>query len=169
MTLSSPTTAVGVFDEQGQAAKAIQALKHAGFGLSQIGVASRELSQQLEGVRVDEQHAADKGAVTGALLGGSLGVALGLVGSVLIPGAIPILAGHALLSALGGGLAGAAGGVFAGPFIAMGFSEQDAQKHAHHVEQGRTVLLVYAPDRRDEARWIMVEHGAYDDSMAEGP
>jgi hypothetical protein len=169
MISSSPTTALGIFDEQAEAALAIHALKEAGFFDREIGVASREWSQHLQGVRVDQQHVAEHGAVTGTLVGGGIGSVVGLVGAILVPGTIPILAGHALLSVLGGGLAGAAAGAFAGPFIALGFSEQESRRHAKHVEQGKTIVLVYAPDRTDEARRIMVHHGAYDDSMTASP
>jgi len=122
-------------------------------------------------VRLDEQHVAEKGAVAGAVMGGTLGAALGLVGAVLLPGVAPILAGHALLSALGGGLAGAGGGTFVGPFIAMGYSEAEAKAHARHLEQGKTLVLAHDPDpdRREEARSILVEHGAYDESMSTSP
>jgi hypothetical protein len=169
MTQSETTTVVGIFDSQDKAAEAILALKDAGFSPSQIGVASHAWSRQLEGVRVDEQHAAERGAVRGAVVGGGVGAALGLVGAVLVPGVIPILAGTALLAALGGGLAGATAGVFAGPFIALGYTEHEAHKHARAVEEGKTVVLVYAPGRQEEARDIMVEHGAYDESMSTSP
>jgi len=165
MLLTSTTTVPGIFDENEQAARAIEALKKAGFTDAQIGVASREWSRKLQDVPVEEQHTAEHGAVTGAVVGGSLGATLGLVGALLVPGAIPILAGSALLSALGGGLAGAGAGAFVGPFLAMGFTEEDARQHAEHVQQGKTVVLVHAPGRCDEARAIMVEYGAYDESM----
>jgi hypothetical protein len=169
MTLSTATTVVGIFDDQEHAKKAIQALKEAGFTDAQIGVASREWSRQLQEVPVDQQHIAERGAVTGALVGGGLGAAVGLMGAVLIPGAAPVVAGTALLSALGGGLAGAGGGVFAGPFVALGLSEHEARKHGRHVEEGRTAVLVHTPTRQEEARAIMVEQGAYDESMDTSP
>ena len=80
-----------------------------------------------------------------------------------------VVAGGLLLSLLMGGAAGAAAGAFAGPFIALGMSESDAQEHARFVEQGKTVLLVYSPDRHDLASRIMVQQGAYDDSMSSSP
>jgi hypothetical protein len=168
MLLASATTAPGVFDEREQAVKAIAALKEAGFTDAQMGVASREWSQKLAEVPVEEQHTAEHGAVAGALVGGGVGAIVGLAGAILVPGAVPIITGHALLSALGGGLLGASGGAFAGPFLALGFSEEEAQRHARHVEQGKTIVLVHAPGRLEEARSIMVEHGAYDESMNAG-
>jgi hypothetical protein len=169
MIASSATTVVGIFDNQEQAAAGIRALKQAGFTDAQIGVSSRHWSHEGEGVRLDEQHVAEQGAVAGAVVGGTLGAVLGLAGAVLLPGAAPILAGHALLSALGGGLAGAGGGTFVGPFIAMGYSEAEAKAHARHLEQGKTLVLVHAPDRMEAARSILVEHGAYDESMSTSP
>ncbi len=168
MLLSSTTTVPGIFDNQEQAARAIAALKGAGFSDAQIGVASRQWSKKLDGVHLDEQKAAEHGAVTGGLLGGGIGAALGLAGAILVPGAIPVITGSLLFSALGGGLAGASAGVFAGPFVALGFSEEDARKHADHVEQGKTVVLVHAPDRYDEARSILVQNGAFDETMNAG-
>jgi hypothetical protein len=168
MLLSSATTVPGVFDEREQAVKAIAALKEAGFTDAQIGVASREWSQKLAEVPVEEQHLAEKGAVAGVLVGGGVGALVGLAGAILVPGAIPIITGHALLSALGGGLLGASGGAFAGPFVALGFSEEEAQRHAQHIAQGKTIVLVHAPGRLEEARSILVAQGAYDESMNAG-
>ena len=170
MALTETTSiVVGIFNAREHAVKGIHALKRAGFPDADIGVASREWTKHLEGVKVEEQHAAEHGAITGALVGGGLGTALGLVGAILVPGVIPLLAGHALLAAIGGGLAGASGGVFVGPFISMGIEESEARKHARHIEQGKTALLVYAPGRQDEARSVMVEQGAYDESMSTSP
>src|SRR5262249_27361371 len=120
MLLSSTTTVPGIFEKREHAVKAIEALKQAGFRDDQIAVASREWSHNLEGVPVHEQHVTEKGAITGALVGGGLGAALGLAGAILVPGALPVITGSAVVSALGGGLIGGAGGAFAGPFVALG-------------------------------------------------
>jgi hypothetical protein len=166
MADSSNTTATGVFDSDKQAANAIAALKHAGIREEEIGVTSRNWSQNLKDVRVDMQHQAESGAVHGALMGGALGASLGLVGATLIPGALPVIAGSALLTVLAGGFTGAAGGTFVGPFLAMGFSDSESKRHAKHIELGKTIVLVHSPGRQKEALSIMVANGAYDDSMA---
>jgi hypothetical protein len=166
---SSATTALGIFNDSVQAKQAIHALKNAGFRDKDIGIASREWSTQFDNVDVNEQHVAEKGAIAYAALGATLGAAFGLVGAILVPGALPVLAGSTLLSGLLGGAAGAAGGAFAGPFIAMGLSEMDAEKHSQHVQEGKIVVLVHDPERRDEARKVMVKEGAYDDAMANSP
>jgi hypothetical protein len=169
MLLTSDTTVLGVFDGPAQAAKAIAELKKAGFTDNDIGVASKEWSKNFDKLDPGEQHVAEHGAIGGGLIGGGLGAALGLVGAIAVPAAIPIFAGSALASMLVGAAAGAAGGVFVGPFIAMGFSEEEAGEHVKHIERGKTVLIVYSPKRRDEARKIMVEQGAYDESMSNSP
>ena len=166
MMLSTPDTALGIFDEPEQAAEAIRALKEDGFTDKQIGIASRECSRRFADMRVEEQHAAERGAVTGTLVGGGVGAVLGLVGAVLMPGAIPVIGGSALMGAIGGGLAGAAAGAVVRPGIALGFSEEEAKSHAELVQQGKTIVLVHEPQRKEEARKIMIELGAYDESMS---
>jgi hypothetical protein len=165
MLLSSTTTVPGIFEKHEQAVKAIAALKQAGFRDDQIAIGSRELARKLERVPVEEQHITEKGAIRGALIGGGVGAALGLAGAIFIPGVLPLVAGSALVGAVGGGLAGSAVGAFTGPFFALGWSEDELRRHARHVEEGKTVLLVYAPGQEAEARSIMVEHGAFDESM----
>ncbi|MFO0808869.1 MAG: hypothetical protein U0746_09620 [Gemmataceae bacterium] len=169
MLATDNETTIGVFDHQDQARRAIMALKAAGFRDEQLGVASREWSKKFEGVSADDQNIATDGAVWGAAVGGGLGAVVGLVGSILVPGAVPIVAGSVLANMLLGGAAGAAGGAFGGPFIAMGLSETDAERHARHVAEGKTVLLIHAPERHQQARDILIAAGAYDDSMANKP
>ncbi len=169
ITSTSTNTALGIFNNQADAVQAINALKNAGFRDDDIGVASREWSKHFDSVRLDEQQTAEKGAVNGAVLGASLGAALGLVGAVLVPGAIPVLAGGALVSAIFGGAAGAAGGAYAGPFIAMGYSDAVSKEHSKHIEAGKIIVVVHAGERHEDARKILVSAGAYDDAMANSP
>jgi len=159
---------VGIFQDPDQAVAAFLALRQAGFPEKTIALAARQRHEAFRKVRVDLQEAATKGAAVGALAGGGIGVAAG-AGAALIPGVGPVLLGGLVGLALLGGAAGAAVGTFAGPFIAMGLSEADAKKHAEDVEKGKTVVVVRAEDRQDEARDILVEHGAYDESMSTGP
>lgn len=171
ITLSSPTTAVGIFDTPTAAQTAIGALKEAGFTDAQIGIASREWSKRFANVNVDDQQAAETGAIAGAAVGAGVGAVLGLVGAMVVPGFGPLVAGSLLVSALVGGAAGAAGGTFAGPFIAMGFAEHEAAAHGRLVELGKTVVLVYEtePVKKDAARDIMVRNGAYDPGASTSP
>jgi hypothetical protein len=162
------TNVIGIFEKPTQAADAIDELLCSGFTRKQISLVAREWARELDGVRVDLQRAAGDGAVVGALAGGAAGVVAGVAGAVLLPVAGPVVAGTLLAGALLGGAAGAAAGSFAGPFIAMGLSEADADRHARHLEQGHTVLVVHVKgkEREDQARSILVKHGAFDETMA---
>ncbi len=166
---ASLTTAIGVFDERSEAMAAIEALKKDAFRDDQIGIASKDLSRHFEGMSAHEQQTAGDGAVSGSLIGTGVGAVAGLVGAALIPGVLPLVAGSLLVSAIVGGAAGAALGAFAGPFVALGFSVEEANEHARHLEEGKTVVLVYSPDRHDDAQSVMIDNGAYDNSMNTSP
>ena len=47
-----------------------------------------------------------------------------------------------------------------GPFVALGVAEDEAHSYARHVDEGRTVVLVQAFERADQARDILDRHGA---------
>jgi hypothetical protein len=162
------TNVIGIFEKPKQAADAIDALLRHGFTRKQMSLVAREWARELDGVRVDLQHAAGDGAVVGAVAGGAAGVVAGVAGAALLPIAGPVVAGTLLVGALLGGAAGAAAGSFAGPFIAMGLSEAEAARHGHHLEQGHTVVVVHVKgkEREDLARSILVDHGAFDETMA---
>lgn len=161
---------VGVFDDAAAAARAVRALREAGFDRQDIGLAARHVAEEFQDVRLDLQEDSTHGAVTGALAGGGVGAALGAAAAALVPGVGPILAGSLLTAAVLGGAAGAAVGTFAGPFIAMGMARPEAEQHGRHVEAGKTVLVVRTPvQRQEEARRLLVDHGAYDDTMNTTP
>jgi Heat induced stress protein YflT len=97
-------TIVGLFADQLDAERGIQALKAAGFSEQQIGVAVRDKQQQqelTEGTGTQTAEGAATGAVGGGVLGGAVGLLAG-VGALAIPGIGPIIAGGALASTLAG-------------------------------------------------------------------
>jgi len=166
MTIQRGAYLIGVFDNQRDAVDAVNALKLGGFSDRQISLLSREsVPEAQDRAQVELQQRAGDGATTGAVVGGGIGATAGAVAAALIPGVGPVVAGSLLLAALGGGALGAALGTFAGPFLALGFSEASAQQYAQHLEAGRSVVLVKADDRQEAAREILQRHGAYDDSM----
>jgi len=167
MLTASTSTVVGIFQDPAEAAAAFLALRQAGFPEKSLALASRQRHDAFRKIRVDLQEAGTKGAAVGALAGGGVGFAAGVAaGAALIPGANLVLLGGLVGIALLGAAAGAAVGTFAGPFVAMGLSEADAEKHAQYLEQGKTVIVVRAGDRHDEARDLLVKYGAYDESMS---
>lgn len=162
MKVQGVSHVVGVFEDQNRAVEAAKALAAAGFPTQEMALITRDWrGGELPVPRVDLQNSAAEGALAGSLVGGTLGVAAGTL-LALIPG---IGIGALVLGAMGGA-AGAAGGAYAGPFVAMEMNETEAQEHARHLEQGRTVLVVRTADRQEEASSILDAHGAYDFSMS---
>lgn len=157
---------VGTFAKQANAVRAIQVLKQAGFTDEQIGLAAKEWTEAAE---TEIQNIAGEGALSGAVAGGGIGAIAGAILVGLTPGAGPILAGGLLTGIAAGATAGAAGGALLGPFLAMEMEQEQAEEHAKFVEEGATVVIVRTDDRQEEAKELLVAHGAYDDSMRGEP
>ncbi len=129
MDNSSHLPVVAIFANRGMADSAIDALLHAGFLKSEIGLASPgEHLHEADTATEQLEERAAHGASTGAVTGGVLGAFAGMIAVATIPGFGPVLLGGLLLGSLGGAAAGAALGTFAGPFVAMGLKEKDAQR-----------------------------------------
>jgi uncharacterized membrane protein len=166
MTIQRGAYLIGVFDDQSHAVDALQALREAGFSDDKLNLLSREVvTDASDRAEVKVQQQAGKGAMVGAAIGGGVGATAGVLAAALIPGIGFVLTGGLLAATLGAAALGAAVGTFAGPFVALGFSEKAAHHYAHHVEAGRSVIVVNAEKREEQARSILQEHGAYDDSM----
>ncbi|MGH7630798.1 MAG: general stress protein [Gemmatimonadales bacterium] len=112
---------VGLFDSNEAAQTTIRALQATGFSDQAIGVVMRDLGGGRERVDPAAESEAASGAATGAVSGGVLGGVLGLLGSLLLPGVGPIVAGGVLGSTLVGAGAGAATGGVIGASSASGF------------------------------------------------
>jgi hypothetical protein len=151
---------IAVFPNRSRADAAIDELWHAGFHEDEIGVASpgEELHQATTATGQIEDRAA-QGAQTGAVAGGIAGALAGTVAAATIPGFGPILAGGMLLSMVGGAAAGAALGTFAGPFVALGLSSDEARHFETEFRAGRTIVTVQAKDKQEEAFTILHSHG----------
>jgi hypothetical protein len=169
MTIKRGDLLIGVFENQAEAIKALDRLHRAGFPDSQLSLVARgQVPDVPEAVQVAPQRSAGDAAIAGAVVGTGVGAAFGVLAASLVPGLNLILGGGLLTAAFGGAALGAAVGTFAGPFVAMGLTEQDAQHYARHVEAGRTVVLVHLVhpgERETDARTILDDLGAYDDSM----
>lgn len=169
-TQMSPTgrrggAVVGLFDGPEPAQRAIRALKAAGFSDREIGVVMRDLGSGRELLDVAEDggttDGAADGAATGAATGGIVGGLLGLLGSLLLPGVGPIVAGGVLGSALVGAGAGAATGGVIGGLVGLGVSADDARHFDRGFRQGGILVSVNAEGERAEtAASLMGGHGA---------
>jgi hypothetical protein len=149
-----------VFGNRGKAESAIDNLWHAGFRHDQIGILmpGGQLAPATTATEKTEENAAG-GAVTGAAAGGAIGAVIGALVAAIIPGVGPVLAGGILAGLVFGGAAGAAVGSYLGPFVALGFSEDEARRYHDELKAGRTVVIVRAEDRAADAVTILRSHG----------
>ncbi|HVS37485.1 MAG TPA: hypothetical protein VMS17_18120 [Gemmataceae bacterium] len=159
--VSKQNIVAGVFDDVREAEGAIADLYQAGFPIDRIDMVTRSQGET-EGT---PDFAMQKNAADGTVAGGAIGAAAGALAAVAATLAIPgfgvVLGGGLLTSIIVGAAAGAAGGSLIGTFAALEMSEDDARFYARAVEhEGRTVVLVQAPDRPEEARAILSRHGA---------
>jgi rhodanese-related sulfurtransferase len=157
-------TLVGIFDNPEQARDAIDALKNAGFDRDDISLL---MPQRGDGRNVDDDKGeevakgAGAGLVTGGVLGGLAGWLVG-VGALAIPGVGPFIAAGALGTALSGAVMGGGIGAIAGALVRMGVPEDEAKYYEDEVRAGRSLVVVRAGARVDEARRILRAYGARD-------
>jgi hypothetical protein len=160
--LHPPNTVVAIFDSRGQAEAAIDQLWHSGFRHDQIGIlmpSGHVVEAKTKTEKTEEKAAA--GAVAGAVAGGATGALAGALVVGIVPGVGSVLAGGILTGIVLGGAAGAAAGSYLGPFIALGLTQDEAQRYQHQVKEGRTVVTVKAGNRTAEAITLLHSHGGY--------
>jgi len=166
MATTKQTTVVGVFTDRRQADAAVDDLRRAGFRDDQIGMAARDdkgtsTTTKEKGTYVEE------GAVAGAVAGAGVG---GLIGLGVLAGVIPVIGPAIAAGTLGVILANAAGGAaiatVIGALVGMGIPEEEATYYEGEFKAGRILVTVHANGRADEARAILLRHGAYDRTTA---
>lgn len=147
---------VGVFSTRADAHNTINQLMEAGFGADNVGFASRESSDDIGDVPVEEvedlQEDASSGAVAGVAGGAAVGGLLGAGAALLIPGVGPMVAAGILAAGVAGGAF--AGGLY-GPFMNMGATEEEAHYYDQEFKAGASIVTVHAGGREDEVRDIM--------------
>jgi hypothetical protein len=141
-------TVAGVFESQGDAEKALNELKDAGFSPDRVSVVAKDTRETQTMVeRSDMAGAETSGAATGALLGGLTGGLAGWlvgIGALAIPGIGPIVAAGALATTLGGAAVGAVAGGLVGALVGAGIPEEDARTYETHVKEGRILITAQA-------------------------
>jgi uncharacterized protein (TIGR02271 family) len=152
-------TVVGLFTDRSEAESAIRDLKQAGFTDREVGVAMRDRDEQRDLMEGTGSTAAE-GAAVGAVSGGLVGGLVGLLGSLLIPGVGPIVAGGVLASVLTGAGIGAAAGGIIGALMGLGVPETDARHFDSGLRSGGVLVTVDAGDRVLEALDILERHEA---------
>jgi uncharacterized protein (TIGR02271 family) len=166
MAAREQDTVVGVFNDTGDAHKAMQALKDAGFTEDQIGIIRAKGDKVTHGTTADDDDTGEKaggGALAGAATGAGVGALWGLgILSGILPGIGPAIAGGTLGVLLSSAAAGATAAGLAGALIGMGLSREEAEYYEGEAKAGRTIVTIKGSGRRDEALRILRQYGAYD-------
>jgi len=164
MRATNNSTIVGVFEHSGDADRALEELRAAGFTEAQIGVTRRtETAPREEGS--DEASEVGAGAAAGAVTGLGLGALAGLgVLSGMVPVIGPAIAGGTLGVILSNAAAGAGVAGLIGALVGAGIPEHEAAYYQEEVVAGRTILTIDAGTRAREAGDILRRNGAYDAS-----
>ena len=164
MTMAGRSTAVGVFDDQQQAERAVDQLRSAGFDANNIGYAGHGEGGPCE----DKAENVAGGTAAGAVTGGVAGGVLGAVAAGLIPGVGPILGAGILTATVVGAGAGAATGGLLGGLTGLGVPEDEAKSYENEFKSGRTLVAVRAEGRYDEAASLLRQAGARDIQSGQG-
>ena len=145
-------TAVGVFEEEGDARRAVVALLENGFVKDDISVALRDAKRKVVVEETGGEGAATAaglaaGGVTGAIVGALLGMA-----ALTVPGVGPLLAAGPIVSILAGTALGAATRGLIGALVDMGIPTERATVYEERVRAGNTLVTVRAVDAGEASR-----------------
>jgi hypothetical protein len=151
---SMPQTLTGLFDNYGDAERAVSELESAGVPNDDISIVANNAHGRHSDGRAndgddDAGEDAGKGAGIGAAVGGVGGLLAGL-GLLAIPGLGPVVAAGWLVSTLAGAAGGAAIGAAAGGLVGAlthaGVPENDAHVYAESVRRGGTLVTARVDD-----------------------
>ncbi len=162
MTSDAPLL-LGVFPNRKLAEGALDELTHAGYSSDELGIlAPGGTIEKAELPAAHREEVAADGAEAGAIAGGSLGILAGAIAVAAIPGIGLAITGGILTVMAGATAAGAALGAFAGPFVAMGLTENEVKHYENEFRAGRTIVAVRVDDheKSDEVVTILRSHGA---------
>jgi hypothetical protein len=146
---------VGLFPDRVSAEHALVDLRASGFDTQRMGIVMRDPNEARE-TGASQGVTSTAGAVTGGVIGGTLGAVLAATGTLVIPGIGPFISGGILATALAGGAAG----WLVGGLVGLGLSRDEAQYYQGRVEQGGVLITVDPQGRDEEARQILLKHGA---------
>ena len=149
---------VGVFHTAGDARRAIEDLRNAGFSDKKIGLLThdKEGDPEVKSFRDLEGNKAGKGAAIGAAAGAGGGAlwALGIAAGIL-PAIGPVIAGGILAAIAASAATGAAAGVVVGTLVGLGVSDEEAAYYDEEFKKGRTIVVVQTDDRADLAYTLL--------------
>lgn len=147
----------GLFPDRASADDAIDDLQEQGFDPARIGVIMRETAEPVDiGATAPRRHS--RHAAFGAIAGGVVG---GTIGALVIPWIAHVIAAGVLAA-----LAGAAGWRVGG-HVGRRIRSDEARYDESEAQNGRALITVFPHGREDEARAILLCHGA--ESMQSQP
>ena len=156
----------GLFRDEQTLAKAVDALKAAGFMNNDISALLPD--NQSTSTFAHEKHTkapegAAVGATAGVVTGGTVGLLLG-IGAIAIPGLGAFLAAGPIMAALAGAGVGGAVGTLTGALIGMGIPEYEAKRYESFINDGGMLLSVHCDESElvHRARSIMDGFGGHD-------
>jgi hypothetical protein len=132
------STAVGVFQDVGQATLAARRLDEAGYGdaLSIVSLQGKPIEESTH------ETGAARGGISGAAAGAIFGgLALAAI-AVGVPGVGTVIAGGPLVAGLAGAFGGASAGGLVGSFVGLGITTEHAKRYADAVRRGQAVVSV---------------------------
>jgi hypothetical protein len=150
-----------VFEDQAHARAALDALRDAGFGPDEVGVAARRPEEARDRVE-DSGPIVDPDPTEGILAGGLVGGVVGWLAGIAtfaVPGAGAIFAAGALAAAVSGAGAGAAIGGLIDSLTGAGVPSEHADWYQERLAAGSALVTVRSAERRAEAREILRRHG----------
>jgi hypothetical protein len=152
---------VGVFTSTGEARKAFDELRRAGFTNEHLGVAGRDDEMRKE-VTGDLDSKAAVGAATGAAAGAGIGLLWGLgVVANLVPAIGPVIASGTVAALAASAATGAAAAGIAGALIGAGIPDEHATYYEAEVKEGRILLTVKADGFASDAQRIIRQCGGF--------
>jgi hypothetical protein len=161
-TVTTRTTAVGVFHSTTNAQQAVNELRRLGFKEADIGVAGRN-EDDITGASSARDTGSNvaTGAAAGVATGAGVGALWGLgIAAGMLPAIGPVIAGGTLAAILASSATGAAAAGLAGALIGVGIPEDEAQHYESEFNAGRTIVTVQAGSRYEEARAVLSRCGA---------
>lgn len=149
--------AVGSFHVRSKADAAVIALKQLGFTNQEIGIVARRTDEWEDVTTIGDGSEILSSSTMAHQIGGLW--TLGLAG-VVMPVAGLVVVGGVLGSILATPWAGTAVGGIPGALVGMGLSEDDANHCFDAVVDGRTIVVVRADNRYDDAVATLEDYGA---------
>ncbi len=154
---------IGVFTTPGDARRAIEDLRQAGFADERIGILThdKEGDPDVRSLRDLAGNRAGMGAAVGVAAGAGGGAlwALGIAVGIL-PAIGPVIAGGLLAAIALSAASGAAAAGIVGALVGLGVSDQDAAHYEREFKEGRTILVLQGDERGALARTILMAHHA---------